>query len=180
MRNRKPPQNPGENITRIHKVEASTGFPVVTWSDIVNGRRRFVTTYHHAPDGYYSAFRGERSSSKEQRPEIIAVLEKLFGSPKTPWVRCPAGPSWGMNQDNEPTNPPTVEVSTNSITVEEEPADLSSRNLERCCFCRQPTRFWYRPNDVACCPTGASRAIAADVPNKETWIRRELIADPGE
>ena len=97
MRNRKPPQNPGENITRIHKVEASTGFPVVTWSDTVNGRRRFVTTYHHAPDGYYSAVRGERSSSKEQRPEIIAVLEKLSWAPHG---SCLASAPW-LSQQNQ-------------------------------------------------------------------------------
>lgn len=48
---------------------------------------------------------------------------------------------------------------------------------ERCCFCRVKTRFWYTPNDVACCPDCAHRAKPEDVPDKKTWMRRERIAE---
>jgi hypothetical protein len=31
----------------------------------------------------------------------------------------------------------------------EDARDLAA--IERCCFCRKPTRFWFKPKDVACC-----------------------------
>jgi hypothetical protein len=48
--------------------------------------------------------------------------------------------------------------------------------VERCCFCRTVTHFWFVPNDVACCESCAKRADAADVPDKHAWCRRERIA----
>lgn len=55
--------------------------------------------------------------------------------------------------------------------------DLAS--IERCCFCREATRFWYLPNDVACCKSCAEKAEPEDVPTKQEWIRRERIASKG-
>lgn len=48
---------------------------------------------------------------------------------------------------------------------------------ERCCFCRDLTWFWYREADVAVCQKCARTANPEDVPNKQTWMRREEIAE---
>lgn len=53
---------------------------------------------------------------------------------------------------------------------------------ERCCFCRQPTKFWTSLTDrklgqqVACCKHCAGRGDPKDVPTKDQWCRRERIA----
>lgn len=47
---------------------------------------------------------------------------------------------------------------------------------EQCCFCREPTPFWFTENDVACCQRCAKFANAKDVPTKAVWLRRERIA----
>ena len=47
---------------------------------------------------------------------------------------------------------------------------------ERCCFCRDKTRYWFLPKDVAVCPECAKYATAEDVPNKMDWCNRERIA----
>jgi len=59
------------------------------------------------------------------------------------------------------------------VSLEPEP-DL--RVIEHCCFCRRPTRYWYTPKDVACCPDCAKHAEKKDVPSKKIWFRRERIA----
>lgn len=56
----------------------------------------------------------------------------------------------------------------------EEVWDLAA--IERCCFCRRPTRYWYLPKDVACCQECARKAEPKDVPTKKVWCRREQIA----
>jgi len=47
--------------------------------------------------------------------------------------------------------------------------------IERCCFCRKETRYWYKPKDVACCQECAVKAEPVDVPSKKIWCRREDI-----
>ena len=61
-----------------------------------------------------------------------------------------------------------------SIAVEEEPKPHEPV-MEVCVFCRQPTRYWYKANDVACCPRCARHAQPEDVPTKKEWCRREDI-----
>ena len=64
------------------------------------------------------------------------------------------------------------------IEVEHEPIE-DLRDLvaiERCCFCRKPTRYWYLPKDVACCRVCAIRADHKDIPTKRKWCRFEDIA----
>ena len=63
------------------------------------------------------------------------------------------------------------------IRVEREPEGFGPP-YEKCCFCRKPTPTWYRPKDVAVCPSCARRADHEDVPSKEEWCRRERIATP--
>jgi len=60
------------------------------------------------------------------------------------------------------------------IKIEREPGEAPG--IERCCFCRKQTHFWYLPKDVAVCEECAKRAQPKDVPDKETWCRREEIA----
>lgn len=64
------------------------------------------------------------------------------------------------------------------IEVKREDPALSSETgcFERCCFCRQPTGFWYTPKDVAVCLECAAEATPEDVPDKKVWCRREEIA----
>lgn len=62
------------------------------------------------------------------------------------------------------------------IEVEREDPELSTFEVENCVFCRNPTSFWYRAKDVACCPECAAEATPEDVPDKQTWCRREQIA----
>jgi hypothetical protein len=63
------------------------------------------------------------------------------------------------------------------IEVRLEPGELDPMAAERCCFCRHHTRYWYVPKDVACCPECAQHAEPDDVPDKNTWFRRERIAE---
>ena len=58
------------------------------------------------------------------------------------------------------------------INVKHDGEDIA---LERCCFCRKLTNYWYAAKDVACCEVCAKTADAADVPTKKIWIRRELV-----
>ena len=62
------------------------------------------------------------------------------------------------------------------IDVELEKGVEVFREVEHCCFCRKPTRFWYLPKDVACCQQCAKKAEPKDVPSKKVWCRREQIA----
>jgi hypothetical protein len=62
------------------------------------------------------------------------------------------------------------------IKLVEEPFDCPTLPPENCCFCRTPTRMWYKKNDVACCSECAERADPEDVPQKSVWLRRERIA----
>lgn len=57
------------------------------------------------------------------------------------------------------------------ISVTEEPKEIPSWwERERCCFCRERTRFWYVPKDVAVCDRCAKHADASDVPSKKEWL----------
>lgn len=44
---------------------------------------------------------------------------------------------------------------------------------ENCAFCRTPTRFWYRPRDVAVCAECAKKRKVSEVPTKREWIESE-------
>jgi len=48
--------------------------------------------------------------------------------------------------------------------------------LEKCCFCRNRTSFWFKEKGVACCERCARFAKPEDVPSKKEWCRRERIA----
>jgi len=54
--------------------------------------------------------------------------------------------------------------------------------LERCCFCRERTKFWTslpgrKPGEqVACCKHCASRGEPHECLTKDDWCRRESIA----
>jgi hypothetical protein len=45
--------------------------------------------------------------------------------------------------------------------------------LERCCFCRALTSYWYARKDVAVCESCGRRHKASDVPSKERWCAAE-------
>lgn len=62
------------------------------------------------------------------------------------------------------------------IEVVREDLEQSTIEIENCCFCRNPTAFWYKPKDVACCLECAANAEPGDVPDKQTWCKRERIA----
>jgi len=70
------------------------------------------------------------------------------------------------------------------IPIHQEKDDELTRNtdLEKCCFCRDRTPWWTSlpsrrgGQQVACCPTCASRGDPKDVPSKTDWCRREQIA----
>jgi hypothetical protein len=40
---------------------------------------------------------------------------------------------------------------------------------EHCCFCFEPTRFWYTAKDVAVCEPCAGTHVPEDVPSKAIW-----------
>lgn len=65
------------------------------------------------------------------------------------------------------------------IHIEREPEEIGG-SYERCCFCRTPTPMWYMPKDVAVCPKCAAHAEPGDVPDKDEWFRRELVAMKSE
>ena len=52
--------------------------------------------------------------------------------------------------------------------------------VERCCFCREKTRWRFAPKDVAVCMQCADVAMIKDVPSKADWLRREKIASQKE
>jgi hypothetical protein len=45
--------------------------------------------------------------------------------------------------------------------------------VENCGICRQKTRYWYRPKDVAVCPECAKTRMPTEVPSKSEWVARE-------
>lgn len=66
------------------------------------------------------------------------------------------------------------------IKVKLEPDDISWP-LEKCCFCRNPTKYWtectnLKPGEqLACCENCARVANYKDLPTKEEWCNRERI-----
>jgi hypothetical protein len=60
--------------------------------------------------------------------------------------------------------------------------DSDELPFEACCFCRRSTLYWTelanrKPGgQVACCADCAGRADPEDVPTKDIWWRREVIA----
>lgn len=70
------------------------------------------------------------------------------------------------------------------IQVHLEPEEQFFRRVvERCCFCRDETRYWVTPGFggelVACCPTCAKVAEIKDLPTKAEWCRRERVVYEG-
>ena len=49
---------------------------------------------------------------------------------------------------------------------------------ERCCLCRTPTRFWFTPKDVACCPECGATATPDMLPSKTEWLAKEDALSP--
>lgn len=49
---------------------------------------------------------------------------------------------------------------------------------EPCAFCKTPTRYWYKPKDVAVCPGCAAKKKAEDVPSKREWLNQNRL--PGQ
>ena len=62
------------------------------------------------------------------------------------------------------------------VVVKDEAAADNDLFEERCCFCRDLTLFMYWEADVVVCQECARTANPEDVPNKQTWMRREEIA----
>lgn len=48
---------------------------------------------------------------------------------------------------------------------------------ERCCVCRVPTNYWYKPLDVALCEDCALTTKKTDLPTKAEWCAREAELD---
>lgn len=70
------------------------------------------------------------------------------------------------------------------IHVELEPDDLSRLGVfERCCFCRNLTKYWTKLDDrtpgqqVACCQACAKVHVASEVPTKDAWWDREVALE---
>lgn len=57
------------------------------------------------------------------------------------------------------------------LKVTPEPDGLEG--MEHCCLCRVPTRFWYKPKDVALCVDCAKTATVAKLPSKSAWCTAE-------
>jgi predicted amidophosphoribosyltransferase len=57
------------------------------------------------------------------------------------------------------------------IPVKREPENLGDQ-YEQCCFCFEPTPFWFELRDVAVCPICAKTAEEHMVPFKDEWIKR--------
>ena len=58
------------------------------------------------------------------------------------------------------------------IAVVREPKEFKHDPMEKCCFCGQPTPYWVRKADVACCQACAAIHALEEVPNKQDWIAR--------
>jgi recombinational DNA repair protein (RecF pathway) len=58
------------------------------------------------------------------------------------------------------------------LVVVREPAGMGPPH-ERCCICRKPTPYWYRPRDVALCRPCARITRKANVPTKAQWFAKE-------
>lgn len=59
-----------------------------------------------------------------------------------------------------------------SINLTPDP-DADTSCLERCCFCRAPTKFWCAEKDVAVCPKCAETHTPEQVPTKKEWFDKE-------
>ncbi len=63
--------------------------------------------------------------------------------------------------------------------------DFQNFPLERCCFCRNPTKYWTldpskTPGEqLACCEKCSKIANYNDLPTKQQWCRREDIVRKG-
>lgn len=64
------------------------------------------------------------------------------------------------------------------IEVTREPHDYDTGECENCFHCQKPTRHWYLPKDVPCCPDCAKVLDEAMVPTKEEWIKRNPRPGP--
>jgi len=66
------------------------------------------------------------------------------------------------------------------MAIRVHPAEPASENLsflgsERCCFCRDTTRYWHKPSDVAVCQSCAKVFNVSDIPDKRLWCEREHL-----
>jgi hypothetical protein len=58
-------------------------------------------------------------------------------------------------------------------TVHEAPNMPKYWPLERCCFCRLKTPWWFAEKDVPVCKPCAAEHEPEDVPSKAEWMAKE-------
>ena len=59
------------------------------------------------------------------------------------------------------------------IPIVREPAELTENVApiyEQCCFCGDPSPYWYEKNDVCICKKCAAVKNVKDVPTKKEWF----------
>lgn len=67
------------NITKVHAVKTSLGFPEVVWSDTLNGRRKFIWIYRRMSNGQFGCSRCPNGI--ELRQPIVKALRGLDWHP---------------------------------------------------------------------------------------------------
>lgn len=73
---------------------------------------------------------------------------------------------------------------TPAIPIEEEPKPWDLLTIERCCMCRNPTRWWTVLPDrtpggqVAMCPGCAKTTAPENIPSKREWCDKERALEP--
>jgi len=61
------------------------------------------------------------------------------------------------------------------IEVIHEPPEFKRDPQEKCCFCQQPTPYWVKGKDVACCQACATTHVLAEVPAKADWCAKNKV-----
>lgn len=57
--------------------------------------------------------------------------------------------------------------------LEHEAEDFTYVFPEKCCFCKQPTRYWFVPQNVAVCLACAKLQKPEGVLTKEKWLNSQ-------
>lgn len=102
-------------------------------------------------DGYpWSAFDKAVACCKKVTPGLIVSLDKpgnvTLKKLKKPYLR---------------------------IAVVHEGKEWKRDPQEHCCFCGQPTPYWVKEKDVACCQGCAATHVFDEVPTKAEWIAKQ-------
>lgn len=103
---------------------------------------------------------------------LRVLFQQIATAPLAEALKCSAAQGRPVN-----ITPERIEVvfsqpegGSMGIPVESEPMGLGTV-LERCFRCAMPTSFWYRPNNVACCPDCALLLTPEQVPTHEQWMK---------